>query len=267
MEGKVVIVTGGASGIGKAICIGFAEAGGNVVVADTQEDGGKETVQALKERYGGKHLFVQTDVARKESVDKLIAVTLEVFGAVDVLVNNAGINIPRLLVDPAGKEELTEAIWDEVVAVNQRGTFLCAQAAARAMIGSGKGGVIINMASEAGLEGSEGQSVYGATKGAVYSLTRSWAKELGKQKIRVVGVAPAILEATGLRSEEYERALAYTRGITVERLREGYKKASIPLGRVGSLREVADVVCFLASDRASYVHGTVLNISGGKSRG
>jgi sorbitol-6-phosphate 2-dehydrogenase len=134
------------------------------------------------------------------------------------------------------------------------------------MIRSGKGGVIINMASEAGMEGSEGQSAYAGTKAALYTLTRSWAKELGKYGIRVTGVAPGILEATALRSDEYERALAYTRGITVDQLRAGYKKLSIPLGRSGRLDEVANVVCFLASERSGYVHGTTINVTGGKSR-
>ena len=196
----------------------------------------------------------------------MIQAVLDAFsGQIDILVNNAGINVPRLLVDPAGKEELTEEIWNKVVSINQKGLFLCTQAAARVMIQSG-GGVIINMASESGMEGSEGQSVYAGTKAAVYILTRSWAKELGKHNVRVVGVAPGILEATGLRTEEYERALAYTRGITVEKLREGYKKVSIPLRRSGKLSEVAKTGCFLASDRSGYIHGTVINVSGGKSR-
>ena len=135
------------------------------------------------------------------------------------------------------------------------------------MVKSGRGGVIINMASESGAEGSEGQSVYAATKAAIYNLTRSWAKELGKHNVRVVGVAPGILEATALRTEEYERALAYTRGITIKELRERYKKAAIPLGRSGKLSEIANMVCFLASDRSGYIHGTVINVSGGKTRG
>ena len=196
----------------------------------------------------------------------MIKTALDAFGSVDILVNNAGVNIPRLLVDPAGKEELTEDIWDKVVLVNQKGLFLCTQAAARVMINLGKGGVIINMASESGMEGSEGQSVYAATKAAVYNLTRSWAKELGRHNVRVVGVAPGILEATALRSEEYERALAYTRGITIEELRKKYKKVAIPLGRSGKLSEVANTVCFLASERSGYIHGTVINVSGGKTR-
>uniref|UniRef100_UPI0002889D66 SDR family oxidoreductase n=1 Tax=Clostridium arbusti TaxID=1137848 RepID=UPI0002889D66 len=194
----------------------------------------------------------------------------EKFGKVDILVNNAGINIPRLLVDdkePHGKYELSEAIFDKIVNVNQKGVFFCTQAVARDMVKEGSG-VIINMSSESGLEGSEGQSIYAATKNAVNSFTRSWAKELGKKGIRVVGIAPGILEATGLRTIEYETALAYTRSITVDDLRAGYSKTSTtPLGRSGKLTEVADLVCYIASDRASYVHGVTYNVAGGKTRG
>ena len=137
----------------------------------------------------------------------------------------------------------------------------------REMVRQGSG-VILNMSSESGLEGSEGQSVYAASKNAVNSLTRSWAKELGKKGVRVVGVAPGILEATGLRTLAYETALAYTRGITIEQLREGYAKTSTtPLGRSGKLTEVANTVAFLLSDRASYIHGVTINVAGGKTRG
>ncbi|MHC4743086.1 MAG: sorbitol-6-phosphate dehydrogenase subunit [Planctomycetota bacterium] len=266
LDGKVAIVTGGACGIGRAVCEGFAEVGAKVVVCDIMEEGAQKAIEELKEKFGGEHIATKADVSNKASVDALIKTTLDAFGRLDILVNNAGINIPRLLVDPAGKEELTEEIWDKVVAVNQKGLFLCAQGAARVMIKAEDGGVIINMASESGMEGSEGQSVYAGTKAAAYNLTRSWAKELGRHGVRVVGVAPGILEATALRSEEYERALAYTRGITVETLRSKYEQTSIPLGRCGKLSEVAATVCFLASERAGYIHGTVVNVSGGKSR-
>jgi len=266
LEEKVAIVTGGASGIGKAVCQGLAEVGAFVVVADIIEDGAKSTAKELKDTFGGNHITVTADVTSKASVDNMVQSTLKTFGRIDILVNNAGINIPRLFVDPAGKEELTEEIWDKVVAINQKGIFLCGQAVAKVMVSSGSGGVIINMASESGMEGSEGQSVYAGTKGAIYTLTRSWAKELGRHNIRVVGVAPGILEQTALRTAEYERALAYTRGITVEELRKKYKSVSIPLGRSGKLSEVANTVCFLASGRAGYIHGTTVNVSGGKTR-
>ena len=267
LENKVAIITGGASGIGKEIAIKLAEQGASVVIADINSDGEK----VINQLSGGRkrHLFLQTDVAKKDSVRKMVENVIKIFRKIDILVNNAGINIPRLLVDPKdpnGKYELNEQDFDLMIAVNQKGTFFCTQEVAREMIKNGYG-VIINMSSEAGLEGSEGQSCYAGTKGAIYAFTRSWAKELGKYGIRVVGVAPGIIEDTGLRTLEYEEALAYTRGITVEKLRENYENKSIPLGRAGRVSEIADLICFLASERASYIHGVTYNISGGKSRG
>ncbi|WP_287824363.1 SDR family oxidoreductase [Clostridium sp.] len=266
LEGKTVIVTGGASGIGKAVVQEFLDNGANVVVGDMSTD----APAFQKKDSSGEELYIKTDVANYDSVNEMVSKAKEKFGKIDILVNNAGINIPRLLVDakePQGKYELSEAIFDKIVNVNQKGVFFCTQAVARDMLKKGLG-VIINMSSESGLEGSEGQSIYAATKNAVNSFTRSWAKELGKKGIRVVGVAPGILEATGLRTLEYETALSYTRGITVDNLREGYSKTSTtPLGRSGKLTEVADLVCYLASDRASYVHGVTYNVAGGKTRG
>lgn len=266
LENKIVVITGGASGIGRACCEAFAEVGTCVVVADINKVEAEKVAQTLRSSYGGQHSAYLVDVTSKESVEALFSFVSTSFKRVDILVNNAGILIPRLLVDPYGKEELTEDIWNKVVSINQKGYFLCAQASARIMLKTGCG-VIINVSSESGLEGSEGQSVYAATKGAIYAMTRSWAKELGKYNIRVVGVAPGIIEVTGLRTPEYERALAYTRGISVEELKASYERISVPLGRSGQLREVADTVVFLASPRASYIHGTTINISGGKSRG
>jgi sorbitol-6-phosphate 2-dehydrogenase len=254
---KVVLITGCSSGIGRDLAQRLAQAGYIVVATARNVETLADLPAALK---------LPLDVTQSESIQKAVACTLKRFGRIDVLVNNAGINIPRLLVDPAGKEELTDEIWDRVCNINQKGMFLCAQAVARQLLKQGGDGVIVNVASESGLEGSEGQSVYAATKAASYSLTRSWAKELGKHGIRVVGIAPGILEATALRSEEYERALAYTRSITIDQLRKGYEKVSIPLGRVGKLSEIASVTVFLASKQAGYISGTVLNVSGGKSR-
>jgi sorbitol-6-phosphate 2-dehydrogenase len=265
LQGKVAVVTGGASGIGRACCEALAAHGAKVVIADLDPNSGEAAAAALRSEYGVETRFRKVDVTKAEEAAAVFSATLEEWGRVDVLINNAGINIPRLLVDPAGKEELTEAVWDKMMNVNLKGLFLCGQAAARAMLRGGSG-VIINMSSESGMEGSEGQSGYSATKAAVYGLTRSWAKELGKKGIRVVGIAPGILEVTGLRTPAYESALAYTRGITVEELRKGYVNKSIPLGRDGRLSEVADLAVFLASQRAGYIHGTTINISGGKSR-
>ena len=264
LEGKTIIVTGGASGIGKAVAQGFLNVGANVVISDMAPEAPEMEAEE------GRLLYVNTDVTNAEQVEEMVKKTVETFGTVDVLVNNAGINIPRLLVDPKdpkGQYELDEAVWDKVCNVNLKGVFFCAQAVGRVLVEKGSG-VIINMSSESGLEGSEGQSVYAATKAAVVSLTRSWAKELGKHGVRVVGVAPGIMEATGLRTIAYESALAYTRGTTVDDLRAGYAKTSTtPLGRSGKLTEVADMCVYLASDRSSYVHGVTINVAGGKTRG
>jgi sorbitol-6-phosphate 2-dehydrogenase len=259
LEEKVAIVTGGASGIGLHIANQLVHNGAQVVVSDLNVETGKK-------ENGIYH--IQCDVTNKQSVQAMVLKTIEMFGKIDILVNNAGGNLPRLLVDYRGensKYELSEKDFDFMVAVNQKGPFLCAQAVVREMLKHNKG-VIINISSEAGMEGSAGQSCYSATKGALNGFTRSWAKELGKFNIRVVGVAPGINEKTGLTNFEYNQALAYTRGVTVDDLETDYAK-SIPLGRVGKLDEIADLVCFLASDRASYITGTTINITGGKSRG
>lgn len=261
LEGKSIIVTGGASGIGRACVEELLADGAYVTVCDISDNAPKFEVGS------GKLLYVKTDVTSKASVDAMVAKVVDTFGGIDAIVNNAGINIPRLLVDEGNQFELDEAVWDKVMNVNVKGLFFCSQAAGRVMVKQGHG-VIINMSSECGLEGSEGQSVYAASKSAVNALTRSWAKELGKKNIRVVGVAPGILEATGLRTLSYETALAYTRGITVDDLRAGYSKTgTTPLGRSGKLSEVANTVAFLASDRASYIHGVTINVAGGKTRG
>lgn len=262
LEGKTVIVTGGASGIGFACVSEFLRDGANVVVSDLNP-----SAPEFPDAAEGQLLYVPTDVTSRDSVKAMVEATVAKFGTVDVLVNNAGINIPRLLVDEGNQYELDDRVWDKVMDVNVKGLFYCSQEAARVMVKAGHG-VIINMSSECGLEGSEGQSVYAATKGAVNALTRSWAKELGKKGIRVVGVAPGIMEATGLRTISYETALAYTRGISVEQLRAGYSKTgTTPLGRSGKLSEVASTVAFMASEQASYIHGVTLNVAGGKTRG
>ncbi len=266
LKGKTAIVTGAASGIGKAVAQAFLDNGANVVVCDVNPN---EPSFAL-EKNSGKFLYVVTDVTAPDSVNAMVTAAKKKFGKLDVLVNNAGINIPCLLVDPKephGKYELNDKVYDKVTGVNIKGVYLVAQAVGHEMIKDG-GGVIINMSSESGLEGSEGQSIYAATKNAVNSFTRSWAKELGKHNIRVVGLAPGIMEATGLRTLAYEEALAYTRGITIDDLRKGYSSTkTTPLGRSGKLSEVADTAVFLASDRASYIHGVTLNVAGGKTRG
>jgi len=260
IAGKTVIVTGGSSGIGKKIVESLLEQKVNVANFDITDSDLRHA----------QLLFVKVDVTVRQEVEAGVQKVLQTFGTIDGLVNNAGINIPRLLVDkkdPYGKYELSDAIFDKIIAINQKGLYLMSQTVGRVLIEK-QAGVIINMSSESGLEGSEGQSPYAATKAAVNSFTRSWAKELGKSQIRVVGIAPGIMEETGMRTPDYEEALAYTRGISVEQLRAGYSKTStIPLGRSGKLSEVADLVCYYLSDRSSYITGVTTNVAGGKTRG
>nr|WP_241391429.1 SDR family oxidoreductase [Serratia proteamaculans]ULG18656.1 sorbitol-6-phosphate 2-dehydrogenase [Serratia proteamaculans] len=262
LHNKVIIVTGGASGIGLAIVEELLVQGAKVQMVDIHMGEGDH-----KEQSG--YSFWETDISSASKVNQTVEKIIQQFGRIDGLVNNAGVNFPRLLVDeksPSGQYELNEAAFEKMVNINQKGVFLMSQAVVRQMVKQ-RSGVVVNVSSESGLEGSEGQSCYAATKAALNSFTRSWSKELGKHGIRVVGVAPGILEKTGLRTPEYEEALAWTRSITVEQLREGYTKNSIPIGRAGKLTEVADFVCFLLSERASYITGVTTNIAGGKTRG
>ncbi len=256
---KVVIVTGGASGIGRHVVTTLAAAGAKAVIVDMNVTTG----EMLDGAY-----CVQCNVTDSASVRAMADTVVQKYGRIDALVNNAGINMPRLLVDVQGDRpeyELNDDSFNKMFSVNVKGVFLCAQACARQMLKQGKG-VIVNMSSESGKEGSQGQSAYSATKGAVDSFTRSWAKELGKYNVRVLACAPGIMEATGLRTDAYNEALAYTRGCKPEDLSTDYSKV-IPLGRDGKLDEVGDLVAYLVSDRASYIAGTTINISGGKSRG
>ncbi len=259
LEGKVVAVTGGASGIGKHVAMVLKDAGANAIIVDMSVKTGEEMDGAY---------CINCNVTDPESVKAMMDEIMNKYGRIDAIVNNAGINMPRLLVDVKGERpeyELSVDSFDKMFNVNVKGLFLCAQAAARIMVAQ-KHGVILNMSSESGKEGSQGQSAYSATKGAVDSFTRSWAKELGQYNIRVLACAPGIMEATGLRTDAYNEALAYTRGVKPEDLSTDYSK-TIPLGRDGKLDEVGNAVAFLVSDRASYITGTTYNISGGKSRG
>lgn len=260
IAGKTVIVTGASSGIGAAIVKELLELNVNVANFDIAEG----------ELKHDNLLFVKVDITSREQVESGVQAVLNKFGTIDALVNNAGINIPRLLIDPKnprGQYELDDSTFEKITMINQKGLYLVSQAVGRILVDK-KDGVIINMSSEAGLEGSEGQSAYAATKAAVYSYTRSWAKELGKHNVRVVGIAPGIMEATGLRTLAYEEALGYTRGKSVEEIRAGYASTSTtPLGRSGKLSEVANLVAYYISERSDYITGITTNIAGGKTRG
>ncbi|RIN29775.1 SDR family oxidoreductase [Staphylococcus succinus] len=258
IESKVVIVTGGSSGIGNEIVINLLENGAIVYNADLKDS------NLNKKNYH----FLQVDVTNREIVQKAVNEVHNKEGKIDILINNAGVNLPRLLLDSAGSHpeyEINDKDLNFMFDVNLKGPIWFSQAVTKYFIQQNSG-KIINISSEAGQEGSEGQSLYSATKAALIGLTRSWAKELGKYNINVVAIAPGIIEETGLRTKQYEEALAYSRNITVDQLNGDYSK-SIPLRRVGQLKEISDLVCYLSSNKSSYITGTTINISGGKSRG
>ncbi len=260
LDTKRVIVTGGASGIGKHIVEGLCRAGATVACLDLSvEDGLDPQTRA--------HNF-RVDITDPAAVEETVTRIEDELGGITTLVNNAGVNLPRLLVDVQGEHpeyELDARSFDFMFGVNVKGALLMAQAVARRLVKAGSG-TIVNVSSEAGSEGSKGQSAYSASKGAMNGFTLSWAKELGPLGIRVVGIAPGILEPTGLRNPAYNEALAYTRNTTVDNLSPDYAKV-IPIGRPGKLDEVADLVVYLTSDRSSYITGTTVTITGGKSRG
>lgn len=241
-EGKVYIVTGGSSGVGEAIVKELLANGAKVVNADLNE--GKITDRNL--------LFVKTNVANKADVQHLVDATLAKFKTIDGLVNNAGINITGVLADPedpSGKHVLSEDIYEKMFAVNVKSVFLVSSAVSKILV-KNKHGVIVNMSSESGLEGSQGAGMYSGTKGAINGFTRAWAKELGQYNVRCIGVAPGVLEATALRTAAYEEGLAYSRHETVEELRASYTDtSSIPLKRSGKLSEVANLVAFFQIDQ------------------
>lgn len=260
IEDKIVIVTGGNSGIGKHIVEGLRAAKAQVACFDISVEDGVDAETGV--------FNLKVDVTDPEAVEAAVARVCEELGEVTTLVNNAGVNLPRLLVDVRGEApqyELDTKSFDFMFNINVKGAFLMAQAVARRLIKAGAG-TIVNVTSEAGSEGSKGQSAYSASKGAMNGFTLSWAKELGPLGVRVVGIAPGILEPTGLRNPSYNDALAYTRNTTVDNLSPDYAK-TIPIGRPGTLDEVADVVCYLVSDRSSYITGTTVTVTGGKSRG
>ncbi len=242
---KVVLVTGGAAGIGKATAERFAEAGARVVVCDVNEERGREVAQAL----GG--AFYKVNVADRQAVQAWVEDVIARYGRVDVLVNNAGILRDGQLVKMAeGKlvKQMAEADFDLVIAINLKGVFNCTQAVAPFMINQGRG-VILNATSIVGLDGNFGQTNYVATKAGVIGMTKVWARELGRFGVRVNAVAP------GFTATEMVKAMP-------EKVLDGMK-ARTPLGRLGEPRDIANAYFWLASDEASFVTGETLRVDGG----
>ncbi|MCC6131104.1 MAG: 3-oxoacyl-ACP reductase FabG [Acidobacteria bacterium] len=250
LSGKVVIVTGAAAGIGKATALRFAQEGCKVAAWDV-DDRDAEALVAQLARAGGEGAFWKVNVADSEAVNAAFSEVTGKWGRVDVLVNNAGIVRDSQLVkwkDGAVAATMTDAQWEAVIGVNLRGVFNCTRAVVPAMIAQG-GGVILNASSVVGLYGNFGQTNYAATKGGVITMSQTWARELGKYKIRVNAVAP------GFVATEILKAMP-------QKVLDGMV-AHTPIGRMGEPLDIANAYVWLASDAASFVHGTVLSVDGG----
>jgi glucose 1-dehydrogenase len=248
LEGKVALVTGAATGIGKSIAIELARQGAAVVVNyRSDKDPGQPVVDEIK-RSGGQAIAIQADVSKSDDINRMMQQAVETFGKIDVLVNNAGIERQTPFL------EKTEQEWDMTLAVDLKGPFLCSQAAARDMVRRGAPGTIINISSVHEDLGFPGYADYCAAKGGLRMLCRNLALELAPHKINVVNVAPGAI-ATPIN----ERTLQNPEKLAA-------LKNEIPLGRVGQSEEVAKLVAYLASDEASYITGTTVVIDGGLMR-
>lgn len=242
LSGKVAIITGAASGMGKAMATLFAEEGASVVAADIDDTGGQQTVDEINST-NGIAVFVHTDVSKPADVKNLVDTAIDEFSKIDILVNNAGIFMKMTPI-----EEIDEAVWDQIYSVNVKGIFNGAKYAVPVMKKIG-GGVIINTASMTGHRPGSLQSAYASSKGAAINLTKALANELAPHKIRVNCICPALTETPMLFNSE---------------LWEHVSDAPSPFGRLVSPEDIARAALYLASDDASMVTGLCLDVNGGQ---
>jgi 3-oxoacyl-[acyl-carrier protein] reductase len=241
LKNKVVIITGGASGIGKETALLFAKEGARVVVADINEEEGEKVAKKINEN-GGVAIFLKMDVCDRGRINKVVEVVMRRHGKIDVLINNSGI------VQDAFVSKMTEQQWDKVIDVNLKGVFNCIQAVVDVMKSHGNG-VIINTSSIVGLNGNVGQVNYAATKAGLIGMTKTLAKELGGKGIRVNAVAPGFI-STPMTAAVPKKILEMM-------------KEKTPLRRLGDPRDIANAYLYLASDEANFVNGAVLCVDGG----
>lgn len=241
-EKQVVFVTGGSRGIGKEVALKYAENGYNVVINYVSD---KTDVEALSKEFldkGAESLILKADVSKTEEVENVVNKAIEKFGKIDVLVNNAGITRDTLLM------RMKEEDFDKVIEINLKGTFVVTKAVVPFMMKK-RSGRIINVSSVVGVTGNGGQCNYSASKAGIIGFTKSLARELSSRNIRANAVAPGFIatDMTEVLSDTVKESI----------------NASIPMKRMGSAREVANVIYFLGSEESSYITGQVINIDGG----
>lgn len=249
-RGKVVVITGAVSGIGRATALRFAEEGARVAAWDVSAKSAPQLESAIQWA-GGESYFQAVDVASASAVESAAAAVVARWGRIDVLINNAGIVRDAQLVKWNGgstESVMSEEMWDSVIGVNLKGVFLVTRAVVPHMI-KGGGGVILSAASVVGILGNFGQTNYVASKAGIIGMTRTWARELGRHKIRVNAVAPGFIATDMVRAMPAKVLEAMV--------------ARTPLGRAGTPEEVANTYFWLASDQASFIHGAVISVDGG----
>ena len=245
LEGKVGLVTGGTSGIGRDTAVLFAKAGAKVVVSGRREAEGEKTVE-LVSAAGGEGLFVKADVSIASEVDALIQKAVERFGRLDIAFNNAGIEGVWVPIIKQSEED-----WDRTIDVNLKGVWLCVKYEIRQMLKQGSGGAIVNMASINGLIGAAGAAAYSASKHGVVGLTKAAALETARSRIRINAVCPAVIE-TPMGERLFGAPLIHK-----------YVLSCHPIGRFGRPAEIAEAVVWMCSDRASFMTGQSLVLDGG----
>ncbi|ADQ46395.1 3-oxoacyl-(acyl-carrier-protein) reductase [Caldicellulosiruptor kronotskyensis 2002] len=242
LKDKVALITGASRGIGRAIALKFAQNGANVVINYSSSQSQAENLKEEIEKIGTKTMIIKCDVSNPDEVSHMFSQVEKEFGRLDILVNNAGITKDGLIL------RMNEEDFDKVIAINLKGAFLCARAAAKMMVKQ-RFGNIINISSVVGIAGNVGQANYAASKAGIIGLTKSLAKELASRNIRVNAIAPGFIKTdmTEVLSDKVKEAML----------------SSIPLGRFGEADEIANVALFLASSLSSYITGQVIVVDGG----